>query len=315
MAGYDQIITRGSPTDPLVPEPIVTQVIQDATKASLVLNRARRVPLTSAKARQPVLSALPDAYWVGGDTGMKQTTAAQWENVYITAEELACIVPVPDALLSDAQIPIWDSVQPLLTEALGKAVDAAAVFGTNTPASWPDGIVAGATDASNVVTEGTKDDLAADVAYMGELLAAQGYSMNAFATALGFNWRLIGLRNEQGDPVYAPMAQGQPATLYGFPLDQVENGSWSNDDASLIGLNWSNFVVGVRQDVTFRIFSEGVISDDDGVVILNLMQQDAVAMRVVFRVGFQVANPINRINEGMEAGTYFPAAVLAPAGS
>ena len=36
-------------------------------------------------------------------------------------------------------------------------------------------------------------------------------------------------------------------------------------------------------------------TDQDGKVILNLMQQDSKALRVVFRVGFQVAQPYSKL--------------------
>ncbi len=49
----------------------------------------------------------------------------------------------------------------------------------------------------------------------------------------------------------------------------------------------------MRQDISYKILTEAVISDADGKVILNLAQQDAVAMRAVMRVAFQVANPIS----------------------
>ena len=55
----------------------------------------------------------------------------------------------------------------------------------------------------------------------------------------------------------------------------------------LLGADWSNFVVGIRQDITYKMLDQSVISDDNGKVILNLAQQDCVAMRVVFRVGFR----------------------------
>ena len=67
----------------------------------------------------------------------------------------------------------------------------------------------------------------------------------------------------------------------------------------------------VVSDISYKYLTEAVISDADGEVVLNLAQQDAVAMRAVMRVAFQVANPISLQNP--TEGTRFPFAVLAPA--
>ena len=69
-------------------------------------------------------------------------------------------------------------------------------------------------------------------------------------------------------------------------------------------------MVGVRQDITYKVFDQGVISDTEGNVVYNLMQQDAQAMRVVMRVGFAVANPLTRI---AAKGSQYPAGFLTPA--
>lgn len=313
MAGYEQIMTRGTPTDPLIPEQIVNQVIEELPQQSVLLSRARRVPMTSKTGRQPVLSALPAAYWVDGDTGLKQTTKAQWENVTITAEELAAIVVIPDAYFDDASIPLWSAIEPLLAEAIGQKVDAAGLFGTDKPASWPTAVVPAAVAAGNVVDDGDGDDFAQDVSNLAGLVAAQGFAVNGFASRPGLNWRLVGLRSQDGHPIYQPaLTQGASSTLYGYPFNEVLNGSW-DPSYELLAADWSKFVVGVRQDMTFRIFSEGVISDDNGEVIVNLMQQDAKAMRVVFRVGFQVANPITRVEQDKESR--YPAGVIVGEGS
>src|SRR5690606_40591140 len=61
----------------------------------------------------------------------------------------------------------------------------------------------------------------------------------------------------------------------------------------------------------FDLFDQMVISDDDGKVIFNAAQQDSKVMRVVFRVGFQVANPVTRVNTN--GATRYPAGVVTPA--
>ncbi|KUF05706.1 phage major capsid protein [Leucobacter sp. G161] len=308
MAGYTEMISRGA-TGPTVPEPVSDQIIKELPHASVLLNRARQIRMSSKTLKQPILSALPDAYWVNGDTGLKQTTKAEWGSQTITAEELAALVVVPDALFDDSNVPIWDEVRPLLVEAIGRKVDQAGLFGTDKPSSWPTAIVPSAIAAGNTVEEGTNADIAADVAAMGGLVAADGFAVNGFAAKPGLNWQLVGLRDTNGTPIYTPsLSAGAPSGLYGYPLNEVTNGSWNSATASLLAADWSKFIVGVRQDITFDISKDGIISDADGKVIVNAYQQDSKILRVVFRVGFQVANPVTRVG----GTTRYPAAVLTP---
>jgi HK97 family phage major capsid protein len=309
MAGYNETISRGA-NGPVVPEPVAAEIIKELPHASVLLNRARQIRMSSKTLKQPILSALPDAYWVNGDTGLKQTTKAEWGSQTITAEELAVLVVVPDALFDDTDVPIWEEVRPLLVEAIGRKVDQAGLFGVDKPASWPSAVVPAAIAAGNTVEEGTGTDIAADVAALGGLVAEDGFAVNGFASRPGLNWKLVGLRDSNGTPIYVPsLAQGAPSTLYGYPLNEVTNGAWESDDATLLAADWTKFIIGVRQDITFDISKDGVISDAAGKVIVNAYQQDSKILRVVFRVGFQVANPVTRIG----GATRYPAAVLAPA--
>ncbi|KXF56148.1 phage capsid protein [Rhodococcus sp. SC4] len=313
MAGFANVLGRADLTDVQVPDQVINEVLQEAPSQSALLSRARTIRMSSKKTKQPVLASLPDAYWVDGDTGLKQTSKSDWKNVTMTAEELAVIVPIPDAVVADSGLPLWEMVKPLLVEAIGKKVDSAGLFGIDKPASWASALVPGAIAAGNVVEEGTGADIGVDVAELAGKVGDDGFSVNGFASRPGLQWKLVGLRNAQGQSIYTPgqgLAGGQPSGLYGYPLNEVTNGAWESDAATLIAADWTKVIVGVRQDVTFDLFSEGVISDADGKVILNLMQQDSKALRVVFRVGFQVANPLTRLN-GVEA-TRYPAGVLVP---
>jgi len=57
------------------------------------------------------------------------------------------------------------------------------------------------------------------------------------------------------------------------------------------------------------VFDQGVISDGSGNVVLNLMQQDSVALRVVARYAFATANPANSTaSGGAPFGALIPAA-------
>lgn len=313
-AVYNAAISRASSgSDPLVPEPVAAEIIQDITRASAVLSNARILSMGTKTFRLPVLSALPEAYWVSGDTGMKQTSKQEWENKTLIAEELAAIVPVPIAYVEDSQFDIWSEVRPRVAEVIGAKLDRAALFGESAPASWSDELVGDAITAGNVITVGTNADLAADVAAVSGLVAEDGFAVNGYVSAPGFRWQLIGLRSSDGHPIYAPPAGDQPGSLFGFPLGETLNGGFDTSEATLLAGDWTKAIVGVRQDVRYDVFREGVISDGDGNIVLNLMQQDSVALRVTARFGFVVANPENRVNQS--ASDRYPFAVLAPGGS
>lgn len=311
MAGYSEVITRDSSNDPLeIPEEVSSQIIQDLPRSSAVMAVSRRVTMGARKYRQPVLDVLPDAYWVSGDTGLKQTTSMDWTNVILTAEPIAALVVIPDEYLDDSAVPIWSQVRPRLVSAIGRKIDQATLWGTEKPATWTSSPIAtAATAAGNVVVGGANPDLAADVARMGRQLASDGFPLNGFVASPGFHWRLVGMRSVQGAPIYAPVAGDQPATLFGYNMAEVLNGSWANNSALLIGGDWEKSIVGVRQDITFQIFDQAIISDGSGNVVFNSMQQDSKIMRVVARIAWAVAVPETQLASNASS---YPFSILTP---
>ena len=293
----------------LIPEENAAEIIQGAVEASSVLSLARRLAnMGSGTYKMPVLSSLPIAYFVNGDNGAKKTTDQQWENATITAEEIAVIVPIPQAVLDDAAYDIWAEVRPRVQEAFGKVIDAAILFGTNKPASWPAAIVSGAATANNVVTLDT--DLYQDS--MGEdgvlgLVEADGYFVTGHVADISMRAKLRGLVDTNKQPIFkADMQTGSQYTLDGEPMYFPRNGSFDKTAASQL-------VYSIRQDITFQLFTDGIVQNTDGSIAYNLLQQDMVALRAVMRLGFALPNPVNGI-QPTKASRY-PFAVLEPASS
>lgn len=314
MAGYSESINRaGSGSDPLVPEPYVAEVIKQMPQSSAVMQLARRVPMSAKTSRQPVLDTLPEAYFVNGDTGLKQTTSAEWDNLSLVAEEIAVIVAIPESYLDDSAIPVWSEVRPLIAEAFGRRLDRTILFNEARPSTWGEAVVNHAIAAGNQVVAGSGDDLAEEIAHVAQIIEEDGGAVSGFATKPGFKWQLTRLRSTDGIPIYSPPAQSQPGTLYGEQLPEVKNGGWFPSVATVIAGDWSKAILGVRQDMTFKLFTEGVISDGSGNVVLNLMQQDSVALRVTARFAWQIANPVNPVNTTEATRSYF--GVLTPASS
>lgn len=311
---YDSQITR-SDAEALIPEEVTREIIRSLPATSAAFSLMRRTTMSAKQQRQPALTALAQAYWVGGDTGLKQTTKLAWANKYLIAEELAAIVPVPLAVLDDADYPIWDEVRPQLVEAAGALIDAAVLFGVGKPASWPAAIVTAADAAGNEWVAGSvaNTDRADDFNSLFGLVEGDGFVVNGVAAQPTLKGTLRGLRNADGTFVFIPNAgSGGEPIIFGERAAYINNGAWDGAAALAIAGDWSQAILGVRQDFTFTVHTEGVISDDAGNIILNLMQQDSAAIRMVMRVGYVTANPISRLAP-VEASRY-PFSVLRPVG-
>jgi hypothetical protein len=66
------------------------------------------------------------------------------------------------------------------------------------------------------------------------------------------------------------------------------------------------FVVGVRQDITIKVLDQAVIQDNTGAISTTSAQQDMTAVRLTFRVGWQVANTINNDQPSRRTATPQP---------
>lgn len=321
MPTYNQMISRVSfdaGGDPLVPDPVSFDIIQALPTASAVLARAKKVQMSANTYRMPVLSTMPLAYWVAQDTGLKETTRQIWSGIELVVEELAAIVPIPESYLDDAAVPIWDEVKPRLVESIGAKIDSACLFGVDKPSTWGTDLYHLAVAAGNAVIAGTGDDFAQDVSNLGEKIAVDGFAVDGFISRPGLSWKLTGMRSDQGIPIYQPdLAGGTPTrgTLYGYPLSELNNGSFVAHDAELFAGDFNYAMVGMRQDISFKMFDQGVISDSSGNVILNLMQQDSVALRVVMRLAWVTANPVTRLNTNSATRSPFGVVQAATAAS
>lgn len=309
----NNVITRSN-ADALIPLEIANEIIKEVPSASKLLPLMRRLPNMTAKQRVlPVQSALPNAYFLNGDMDLKQTTKAEWEKLMLTAEELAVIVPIPEAVLDDSSFDIWGEIRPQIVEALGIAIDQAILFGTNKPASWPTSIYDGAVAKGNTVAVGTGVDVASDIIGKNGLIALvenDGYVVNGFIADGSFAPELRDLRDLNHRPIYIPALNSEYRdTIVGREIVYDNSGMFDYTKALMVAGDFRKAVYAIRQDVTYKVLDQAVIQDSNGAIVFNLAQQDMIALRVVMRLGVQIANPVTR-----RAGTNgYPFAVLTPA--
>jgi HK97 family phage major capsid protein len=291
----------------------INEILQDSPQGSASLATFRTIRMGTKIGRIPILETLPTATWLSGDDSQKSTSEAHWGKKTLTAEELAVIVPIPQAVFDDTEFGVWEEIRPRVAEAFSKALDAAVFVGAGAPASFDDDLVTGAGTATQTVTEGDFLDLAEDINQAWGLVEAVGFDVNVQYASRRLRVRLRGLRDENNQPIYLESLRSDRAdrTLMGEDIVFVQNGAFDTDVATMIVGDRTKAIIGLRQDVEMRVFDQGVLTDGAGVVTLSLMEQDAIALRATFRAGFVVANTVSSETGNQE----YPFAVLEPAAS
>jgi len=319
---YNNYISR-SDTSALIPEEVSAEILTTVAEMNPILSLARQLPrMSRAQKRLPILGTFATAYFVTGDTGLKQTTEQAWENKYIDAEELAAIVPIPEAVLDDADYDIWGQVRPEIERALSIAVTAAVMYGTNIPSTWTTnlgaaGLYAGANAASQVISIASYTDLYEAV--LGETLAEDaglwmlceedGYMVTGNIAAVLMKGKLRNVRDADGNPIFkTSMQTNTQYELEGTPIFFPTDGSVDSDTAYMMSGQFDQLVYAMRQDITYKVLTEAVLQDASGNIVFNLAQQDMVALRAVMRLGVALPNPPSRMNEN--DSTRFPFAFL-----
>ncbi|MGN0333018.1 MAG: phage major capsid protein [Lachnospiraceae bacterium] len=297
--GDASIIDRTG-AEALIPTQEANEIIQGTIAQSAVLSRGRKLAnMTSKQYKVPVLDMLPIAYFVNGDTGQKKTTNMAWDKKFIVAEEIAVIVPIPESVLDDAEYDIWGEVKPRVTEAFGKVIDGAVLFDTDKPSTWRDGVVTTATKAGTIVTLGSTDNLYDKIMAEDGVIAKVedcGYFVNGHMADISMRAKLRGLKDTTGQPIFkSDMQNGTNYSLDGSPMNFPNNGAFDKSKALMISGDFSQLVYSIRQDITFKLFTEGVVQNTDGSIAYNLMQNDMVALRAVMRMGWEIPNPINSL--------------------
>lgn len=311
----------------LIPEDFVGELVKDMVYESAVMRAFRHIRMKARVQRQSVLSGLATAGFVSpADTGLKPTSNVTWQDKTITAEALACIIPIPEDVMDDANLS-WNDIKPYMADAMAVALDDAVLFGTGAPSSWPTAVVPAAVAASNQVVAGTSSvDVFDDVNNGYGLIEAEGFYTDALIARMQWRAKLRGARDSQKGFLFPPTGPenngigagssawpaeasasilGEPAY---FSRAGMSSFTTSASNYSLIGLESDMFVLGIRQDMTYKLLTESTLLNTDGTIMLALAQQDMVALRVVMRVGWVTPNPINRLQQ-TEASRY-PAWVL-----
>lgn len=294
--------------DSLIEVQVANEIFEGVIKDSKALSMFRRLPnMTSDKTKLRVLDSLPVAYFVDESTnnGRKNTTKMAWDKKFINAAELAVIVPIKENVLNDSSIDIWSEVRPRIVEAFAKKIDNAMFFGVDKPSDWRAGLVPSVISAGAEVNE-TNNGLYSDINDAMVKVEESGYNVNGILGGVGLKGKFRMMLDTTGQPL-------NTTEIGSVRREFMDNGVWDKTKSTLLVGDFSQAVYAIRQDVTYKILDQAVIQDpSDGSILYNLAQDDMVALRVVMRLGWEIPNPVNALNE---TDARFPFASLKPTGT
>lgn len=266
-----------------VPVEQATDIIKMVTRGSSILRMSKVDEMKSDKKKFHVLTDGPGAYWVGEGERI-QTSGATWIHPEIEAKKLAVIIPVTREKLEDSTISVFEELKPEIAEAFYKAIDAACLFGINSP--FKTNIMKAITNNKMIVVDNSNIDIAVSDAMA--LIEENGYDPSGFIGRVGVKNMLRKLRDANGAPAYVNGTNG--GELYGQAIEFVRNGAWDNTKADLIAGEFKYSLVGIRAGIKYEILTEATLQgtlDSDGKP-LSLAEQDMIAIKATMRLGYLV---------------------------
>ena len=296
-------ITRND-VDALIETQVASEIFEGVTTQSKALSMFKRLPnMTSDKTKLRVLDSLPVAYFVDetNNNGRKNITKMAWDKKYINSAELAVIVPIKENVLNDASIDIWAEVRPRVVEAFARKIDNAIFNGVDKPADWREGLIPSIVTAGKEVEESGK--LYEDINKVMTEVEESGYNVTGLVGGVGLKGKFRMMTDTTGQPL-------NTTEIGSLTRNYLDNGAWDKSKSTLIAGDFSQAVYAIRQDITYKVLTEAIIQDpSNGEILYNLAQDDMVALRVVMRLGWEIPNPVNALDE---TEARFPFASLKP---
>lgn len=294
-------------------------LFNEITGASVVFSRGRNIgAMPKGKMSIPIPESLISASFVNGETGDKPVTDGKIGNNTLVAGKIAGIILIPQDVIDDADIDLWEQwIRPNIPDAFGAALDAAALFGAGAPTEWTgfqSGLVPQAVAKGNTVPLG--NDIYQDIMGPNGLIYkvnADGFRVNGFAGDSEIEAELRGAVDGNGRPLYNsfldPIAGELREAIAGKPYYSLENGAWFDtvNNSLLIGGDFNKLIYSIRKEIEYHISTDASVELPNGEVV-NCFQQNVVAFLMEMRVAAAVLNPVTRKNP--DDATRFPFAVL-----
>lgn len=241
----------------------------------------------------PALGTSVSVFWTG-EGAKKKGTQPKFNLVAQTLKKLTAIVPMTEEILEDSAINLTSLLGALFAEAIAKEEDIQFFSGTGAP--WTGILNNGNVNIVHQTVGGVANLTADDLLDMQDATptgAMNGAKYYMHRTVLNV---IRKLKDLQGNYIYQNPGQGQPATIWNYPVELSDAFPAKNDvvDGSpyiLFGNLKQAAIFGDKQQIRAKLLDQATVTDTDDQTTINLAEQDMIALRIVERVGYVLALP------------------------
>lgn len=271
----------GTPTNRTnitLPVEVSAEILAKTQEASAVMTLARQIQLPGRGVAIPVITADPEAAWVG-ETEAKAVANPSLATKIMEPYKLAVIVPFSNEFRRDAAA-LYDELVRRLPLALAQKFDATVMGAVAAPGSNFDSF-ASAT-AQDIKDPNTYAGL---VAADGDI-AAHGGIMNGIALSPQGKGTLLGAVDGNKRPLFINnVSEGAVPMVLGARTE-LSKGMYnaSNNSVGVAG-DWSQAMYGTVEGVVIDYSSDATLKS--GETEINLFQQNMFAVRAEIEVGFR----------------------------
>lgn len=225
------------------------------------------------------------------ESGVKKSTKISYDSQTLLWRKFAAILPITDELTEDAAIDIWRDATERFARAYAKREDELVFTELSAGGNTQDGIIhnpgVNAIDVANLAAV-TYDVLIDMILGVPTSASANGkFYLNR--ASLGI---IMKMKDTQQHPLWIPnMASGAPGTILGRPYVETEvltpAAEAESGEGFIVYGDLKNSTLAQRSALSVKMFDTGLVGDPDDTdqsTQINLMTQDAQAMRVVKRM-------------------------------
>lgn len=281
----------------LIPTELMSEVLRIAQKQyGKARQYMRYLPFTGPgnERRIPTLASSVSVSWTD-EAAEKQSTAPTFDLVTQTLKKLAAIVPMTEEIIEDSTINLTALIAELFAEAVAKEEDLQFFNGTGSP--WTGVLNNGSVTVVNTLTtdpaDVTADDLLAlvDATPTGALDGASFFMHRSIFSKI----RTLKASTAGSYLVESPTATA-PASIWGYPIvltDAFPAVTVTGNDKPFVmfGNLGVCAIFGDKQQLRVKLLDQATVNNTTNNGSINLAQQDMVAVRIVERVGYVLAQP------------------------